>query len=381
MIIRNLAKLNQLMGFQRSHAITTQKVQPISDQSKVEDDQKNDNIIGEIIISENTITFPNLQNYIPSVVNPTYSDATYDSWVREHPSALGSFDLMMKEVKGKKVVVFLDYDGTLSPIVDEPDRAFMSDEMRAAVRQVAKYFPTAIISGRSREKVKEFVKLNNVYYAGSHGMDIVSPPRAAKSIDISKYSTIAIDNKANQVPFQPAKEFLPAIQSMQAALEENVRKIKGAKVENNRFCISVHFRNVREEDYGLLEEKVKSVLVGYPDFCSREGIKVIEIRPFIEWNKGHALEYLLDALGLSKSSDVLPIYIGDDRTDEDAFKALKSRGQGYPIIVSTVAKETEASHSLRDPSEVLSFLLKLARWRRSSSTSFRALSQVWAVED
>lgn len=47
----------------------------------------------------------------------------------EHPSALGSFDRMMKAAKGKKIAVFLDYDGTLSPIVDDPDRAFMSDEV------------------------------------------------------------------------------------------------------------------------------------------------------------------------------------------------------------------------------------------------------------
>ncbi|KAK9914510.1 hypothetical protein M0R45_038285 [Rubus argutus] len=80
----------------------------------------------------------------------------------EHPSALGSFDRMMKFAKGKRIVVFLDYDGTLSPIVDDLDRTLISNEMRAAVREVAKYLPTAVISGRSRDKVKGFVLLSNV---------------------------------------------------------------------------------------------------------------------------------------------------------------------------------------------------------------------------
>ncbi|XP_057995352.1 probable trehalose-phosphate phosphatase 2 isoform X4 [Hevea brasiliensis] len=214
-------------------------------------------------------------------------DASYDTWVVEHPSALGSFDQMMRAAKGKKIAVFLDYDGTLAPIVDNPDLAFMSDEMRAAVREVAKYFPTAIISGRSRDKVKEFVQLSNVFYAGSHGMDILAPPRPVKSCD-GKHHTVALDKKGNEVLFQPAKKFLPAIQKMRTALKEKVMKIQGARVEDNRFCISVHFRQVREEDYEILEKKVKSVLEHYPEFHLSWGKKVMEIRPSIEWDKGNA---------------------------------------------------------------------------------------------
>lgn len=65
--------------------------------------------------------------------------------------------------------------GTLTPIVSNPDAAFMSDAMRGVVRAVAELFPTAIISGRGREKVEGFVQLRELYYAGSHGMDIVGP--------------------------------------------------------------------------------------------------------------------------------------------------------------------------------------------------------------
>jgi len=73
------------------------------------------------------------------------------------------------------VVVFLDYDGTLTPIVSNPDEAFLSAAMRSAVQQVAQTFPTAVISGRGRDKVEAFVQLEELYYAGSHGLDIKGP--------------------------------------------------------------------------------------------------------------------------------------------------------------------------------------------------------------
>ncbi|XP_041010009.1 probable trehalose-phosphate phosphatase 4 [Juglans microcarpa x Juglans regia] len=358
---RNKISLRSLgMGLQRS-ASYKQRVQPIQRTTKAENKGRD--------LSTNTRTPPFLSD--PNTNDPVISfDSSYNSWVAEHPSALDSFDRMMKTAKGKRIVVFLDYDGTLSPIVDNPDRALMSDEMRAAVREVAKYFPTAIISGRSRDKVTEFVKLSNVYYAGSHGMDIMAPPRPVKS-GAGNHQTTALHRKesTHEVLFQPAKKFLPAIQEIFTMLEEKTEKIQGVRIEDNSFCVSVHFRQVREEDYGILEEKVKSVVEKYPEFHLTEGKMVLEVRPSIEWNKGHALEYLLDTLGFSNSCDVLPLYIGDDRSDEDAFKVIRSRGQGYPIIVSSTPKDTNALYSLQDPSEVLSFLLRLARWKKASFSS------------
>ncbi|OVA01947.1 Trehalose-phosphatase [Macleaya cordata] len=220
----------------------------------------------------------------------------------KHPSALSKFEGMMKEAKGKRIVVFLDYDGTLSPIVDDPNKAFMSDAMRAAVREVAMYFPTAIISGRCRDKVYEFVQLKDVYYAGSHGMDIVTPVgphlKMMTQLDVKYQTSNAIQHKMNDIIlFQPAQEYLPAIQEIVKVLEEKTKRIHGAMVENNRFCISVHFRRVREEDYCKLEEQVKSVVKDKPQFRITRGRKVIEIRPSIKWDKGHALEYLLHNLG------------------------------------------------------------------------------------
>ncbi|KAB5568683.1 hypothetical protein DKX38_002476 [Salix brachista] len=269
-----------------------------------------------------------------------------NSWIVNHPSALNMFEQIVKGSKGKQIVMFLDYDGTLSPIVEDPDRAFMTNEMREAVKDVARYFPTAIVTGRCRNKVYSFVRLSELYYAGSHGMDIKGPSKNS-----CKY-------KKGGVLFQPASEFLPMIDEVYNVLLERTKSVPGAKVENNKFCVSVHFRCVEEKMWAILVEQVRSILNDYPKLRLTQGRKVLEIRPTIKWDKGKALEFLLESLGFANSTDVLPVYIGDDQTDEDAFKVLRNRGQGLGILVSKVPKETNASYSLQEPKEASSLTLK-----------------------
>ncbi|URE02398.1 glycosyl hydrolase [Musa troglodytarum] len=309
---------------------------------------------------------------------PPSGDAAIDeqsAWVVRHPSALNKFEQIMSASKGKQIVMFMDYDGTLSPIVDDPDSAFMSDAMREAVRDVARYFPTAIVSGRCLDKVINFVRLADLYYAGSHGMDIKGPtrPRHAKA-------------RAKPVLFQPASEFLPMIDAVYKALFERTKSTPGARVENNKFCVSVHFRCVDEKSWSSLFEQVRSVLKAYPKLRLTQGRKVLEIRPTIKWDKGKALEFLLESLGFADCKNIMPVYIGDDRTDEDAFKVLRDRGQGFGILVSKFPKETNATYSLQEPSEasahgpllgalsylqcditrVKDFLVRLVEWKRLS---------------
>ncbi|XP_011099372.1 probable trehalose-phosphate phosphatase D isoform X2 [Sesamum indicum] len=279
----------------------------------------------------------------------------HTSWILHHPSALSMFEEIMRASQGKQIVVFLDYDGTLSPIVQDPDRAFITTEMREAVRAVANLFPTAIVSGRCRAKVYNFVRLSELYYAGSHGMDIKGP---------AKGHTHRTGNQT--VLCQPAREFLPMINEVYRALMEKIKHIPGAKVENNKFCLSVHYRCVEEKKWGELGDQVKMVIKEYPQLRLTQGRKVLEIRPTIKWDKGNALEFLLEALGYAESNDVLPIYIGDDRTDEDAFSVLRERKQGLGILVSKTPKDTNASYSLQEPLEVMKFLQRLVEWKKLS---------------
>ncbi|KAG2715637.1 hypothetical protein I3843_03G089500 [Carya illinoinensis] len=298
----------------------------------------------------------------------TEADVAYNAWMAKYPSALESFEQIANHAKGKRIALFLDYDGTLSPIVDNPDCAFMSDAMRAAVKRVAKYFPTAIISGRSRDKVYEFVGLTELYYAGSHGMDIIGPVRENISDDHPNCIR-SMDEQGKEVNlFQPAGEFLPMINEVFGSLVECTKDIRGAKVENNKFCISVHYRNVDEKSWTVVAQRVDDVLKDYPRLRLTHGRKVLEVRPVINWDKGKAVTFLLESLGLGHSDDVLPIYVGDDQTDEDAFKVLREGNRGYGILVSSIPKDSSsADYSLRDPSEVMEFLSSLVTLKKSSA--------------
>ncbi|KAG6415617.1 hypothetical protein SASPL_123030 [Salvia splendens] len=300
--------------------------------------------------------------------SPTHNKLLKESnndWMCKYPSALASFEQIAKSANGKRIALFLDYDGTLSPIVDNPDCAFMSNAMRVAVRNVAKYFPTAIISGRSRDKVFEFVGLTELYYAGSHGMDIMGPvsPSHGDSTNCIK----SVDKNGKEVSlFQPASKFLPLIDEVHKSLLEITKDIVGAKVENNKFCVSVHYRNVDQKSWSIVGDAVEELLKGYPRLRLTHGRMVLEVRPVLDWHKGKAVEFLLKSLGLTNCDDVLPIYIGDDRTDEDAFKVLRVGNRGYGILVSPMPKESNAFYSLRDPSEVMEFLNALVMWKKKS---------------
>ncbi|KAH8507780.1 hypothetical protein H0E87_010083 [Populus deltoides] len=230
------------------------------------------------------------------VKSTTSANDDQSSWILHHPSALEMFEQIIDASKGKQIVMFLDYDGTLSPIVDDPDRAFMSKQMRATVRKLARFFPTAIVSGRCRDKVYNFVRLAELYYAGSHGMDIKGPAKG------SKYK-----KGSEGVVFQAGSEFLPMIDEVYKELVEKTKTTPGAKVENNKFCLSVHYRCVDEKKWSGLAQVVKSVLKAYPKLRLTQGRKVLEIRPTIKWDKGKALEFLLESLGKVLFSLFFPV--------------------------------------------------------------------------
>ncbi|XP_051127020.1 probable trehalose-phosphate phosphatase H [Andrographis paniculata] len=333
--------------------------------------------------AEAYLTFSNNDNKIiktwvdsmrASSPTPARHTDTDSSWMVRHPSALDMLEEIATASKGKQIVMFLDYDGTLSPIVQDPDRAFMSQPMRATVRQLAGYFPTAIVSGRCRDKVYSFVRLTEVYYAGSHGMDIKGPSPSP--------SPSNCNNKGSEaVLCQPAREFIPIINQVYRALLEVTKSTQGARVENNKFCVSVHFRCVDEKKWSELARQVGSVLEGYPNLRLTQGRKVLEIRPTINWDKGKALEFLLECLGYADRNDVFPVYIGDDRTDEDAFKVLRERGEGFGIgiVVSKNPKETNALYSLQEPSEVMTFLRRLVGWKAMALKIKRRKFKQWRM--
>ena len=245
------------------------------------------------------------------------------------PSALESRDEIASRLEGRRPAIFLDYDGTLSPIAPRPEMATLPEETREVMRRLAQRYPVAILSGRGREDVTALVGLDNLSYAGSHGYDIAGP-------DIRHEVGEGIPDR---------------IDSAAAALRKELEGFEGVLVEPKRFAISIHFRLARPEDLPRIEEIVDEVASSHPGLRKAHGKKLFELRPDLDWDKGQALLWMMDALNLFAE---VPIYLGDDITDEDAFRAIEKQGIG--ILVAEEPRPTAASYGLRDPGEVRLFL-------------------------
>lgn len=298
-----------------------------------------------------------------------------------HPNALQRWADIEAAAAGKAVVVFSDYDGarrrrvarralpgaapltrpragTLTPIVDHPERAFMSGEMRASLEAVASLFPVGIVSGRGLAKVTAFVGLPQLYYAASHGLDIRGPEGAGD---------------AGALVHQPVPWAKPLMDAVHDALVERVAPISGASVEHNCFCVSVHYRRCPER-WPEVGAAVEAVLAeqATPDRslrCTR-GRKVYEVRPHVAWDKGKALLFLLSQLEGAEEArrrgGLLVIYLGDDVSDEDAFGELDGDPPlGIGVLVTSRPKPTRAKYSLEDTTQVNEFLDKLVALGRA----------------
>lgn len=253
------------------------------------------------------------------------------------PSALEDFDRIATRAKGKRLAVFLDYDGTLTPIVETPELAIMTEDSRQAVRDLSRHCPVGIISGRDLADVRDKVRIDSIVYAGSHGFDIAGP-------------------QGLQVEQTVGETFLPVLDRAEKALAAKLSAIEGTLVERKKFAIAIHYRLVALENVERVEAIVDAVAAEHPTLRKSLGKKIFEFQPRMDWHKGKALLSLLTTLGLD-DREVLPLFIGDDVTDEDAFRAMQGRGIG--IVVWDHPYETAAAYSLENPDQVRDFLVRL----------------------
>ena len=258
-------------------------------------------------------------------------------FVRYAPSLFLNISEYNSRVKNKKHMLFLDYDGTLTPIVKNPEDAILSDDMRSVLRQYNSKFPLAIISGRDMDDVKKMVKIDNIIYGGSHGFRISGPDGL-------------------YMEHEKSEEILSGLEQIEKKLRTVFAgNIKGVRIERKRYAIAIHYRNVVKEDIPLVISKVDLIINQNPGFRKGEGKKIVEIRPDVDWHKGKAINWILEKLKLSDNQEeVVPIYIGDDITDEDVFKTLPETGIG--ILVGFHGHPTKASYSLKNVYQVQIFI-------------------------
>lgn len=240
------------------------------------------------------------------------------------------FPTLQKEFRRKEGIFFLDYDGTLTPIVATPDLAVLHPKMRDTIQRLARLYTVAIVSGRATDDVRGKVNIKGIFYAGSHGFEIVNPAGAVTVND-------------------EVQTFRPIIDEVHRKLSERLKDVPGALVEHVKYTISSHYRLVSEKDFVRVKQAVEDILRDYPQLRKTDGKKVFEIRPVINWDKGKAVEWILRVLTFDPSQHI-PLYIGDDTTDEDAFRALKAPGFG--ILVAQQPRESLAAYRIKDTAEV-----------------------------
>src|SRR5438105_7329512 len=259
--------------------------------------------------------------------------------------ALDESEALAQRFAGKRPAVFLDYDGTLTPIRDRPEDAVISDSMREAVRRLAERVPVVVVSCRDRRVVQERMGLDNLIVAGSHGFDIWSPAGGA-------------------IQREEGASFEGLLREVEAKLRAGLAEIPGALVEPKKSSVAAHFRLVAEEHRPRVKEIVDAILSEHPEELKvTPGKMVFEIQPRLDWDKGKAVLYLLEALDLNRD-DVVPVYLGDDITDEDAFRALAGRGIGFFVGSANdpenAGPTTAADYVLNTMGEVEEFLNRLA---------------------
>jgi trehalose 6-phosphate phosphatase len=253
------------------------------------------------------------------------------------PLAVEKMAEVNARIAGRRIVVFLDYDGTLTPIVERPELAVLPNKMRTTLKVLAELCTVCVVSGRMRSDVEHLVGLDSLTYAGSHGFDIVGP-------------------QGTEIQHEVGEDYVPILEKAARELRSRLASVRGVIVEGKVFAVAVHFRMVAPREVSEVERAVDDMLAQHPALRKTGGKKVFELRPNINWDKGKAVLWLLDALGLNRS-DVVPFYIGDDVTDRDAFQAI--RGKGISILVSEEAEFACADYRLSDTTEVGTFLDEL----------------------
>ena len=261
------------------------------------------------------------------------------------PNALSHFDQLKKKIAGRKPLLILDYDGTLSPIVPNPDDAVLPEASKQCLIKLATVTPVAVISGRDRKDVETKVALPQLIYAGSHGLDMAGP----EGLDI---------------PQKVDSTILESLKTAAHNLKRQLEDVKGCIVEAKKYAIAVHFRNVADKEVEKVIEAVSEELAKHPSLKKGTGKKILELKPAIDWHKGRASQWLFEALNLH-DDDAIAIFIGDDITDEDAFESLHQGGIG--ILVGSHGEPTAATFSLEDTQAVEKFLERMYELLTSSN--------------
>ena len=255
----------------------------------------------------------------------------------------------------------MDYDGTLTPIVDRPELGVLGDETKEVLEKIADNpkFVLGVVSGRRLNGIKKIVGLDGIYYAGNHGLEASGPD--------FKYTHPHV------------KGVEDTIKRVSSELSKATKNIKGVLIENKGLSIVLHYRRVSKSDSEVVKEVFVNTVRPYlkkGKFKISENKMTLEFVPDVSWNKG---DIVLKIIKICEKTRFLPkfefggftgafltlapirenifvIYVGDDKTDENVFKALENKR----LTVVVGEKESNARYYVNNVDEVIKFLRYLA---------------------
>jgi trehalose 6-phosphate phosphatase len=253
---------------------------------------------------------------------------------------------ILKSKSGRKIALFLDFDGTLVPIQKDPEQCFLSKKFKNQLLALSdsQCCYLIILSGRSLSDIKKRIGIRQIYYGGNHGLDISGP-------NLKFTHPKALTSRL-------------AIEQIKRQLEKAIANIDGAWLENKKYSVSLHFRSVKKENIPLIKKVFNTVtnkLIEERRLNVLKGKKVIELTPNASWDKGSAALWILKQL----KDKCVPIYAGDDQTDETAFRALAKKGITVRVGKS---KKTVAKYYLKSHWEVLRLLNEILEYTKSNGS-------------
>lgn len=230
---------------------------------------------------------------------------------------------------GGAVLMIADYDGTLSPIVQEPSQAWLEPDVRHHLRSLASCprVRLTVISGRDLADLRARVGVPDAIYAGCHGLEVDGPDMAFSHPE--------------------AEAQRESLRMIGLALNQRMPSVEGMRVEAKRLALAIHYRDVPPARMHEVEaELARAIRKNGHRLKIFHGSKVIEVLPQVSWSKGQCALWIREAVQRMSARPVMTVYMGDDWTDEHAFEALE--GQAITIKIGGDAPASRAQYRLHD---------------------------------
>lgn len=248
------------------------------------------------------------------------------------PPLVGPASSLVDRVRNAEgLLVGLDFDGTLTPIADDPDVPRLSARERRLLSRLAsrENVRVAVVSGRELDDLRNRVGVDGVVYAGNHGFELYR------------------DGERTVHP--EAEQCESELQSVAHALERRLGEISGCAVENKGLTLTVHVRNTPPARLEDARAAVSETVRQNPGLELTTGKAVFEVRPAVAHDKGAAMA----ELATETLPEWLTLYLGDDTTDEDAFEAIQPGGIGIHVGTD---QETAATYRIPSQDAVRAFI-------------------------